>query len=186
MSLPPRPIRALVLDVDGVLTDGGILLDNAGNETKRFHAHDGVGIRLAQLAGWRVLFLTARNSPPARKRAEELGAEWAMGIKHKPEFLGTWLAEAGIDWQETAMLGDDLQDLSALERVGAPIAVANAVREVREFAMHTTRFGGGNGAVREAVEWLLECEGRHAEILGAFRDSTSGFGLGEAHSGGGA
>jgi 3-deoxy-D-manno-octulosonate 8-phosphate phosphatase (KDO 8-P phosphatase) len=175
-------IRALVLDVDGVLTDGGIVLDGGDGEWKRFHARDGVGIKLALLAGWRVLFCTARSSPPARRRAEELGAEWAIGVKDKVAYLDGWLAEAGIGWDAAAYVGDDLQDLGALRRVGYPVAVADAAAEVRAAARYVTTVPGGSGAVREAVEHLLHEAGRHAEVLAAF--TGAGFAVGEERSGG--
>jgi YrbI family 3-deoxy-D-manno-octulosonate 8-phosphate phosphatase len=178
-------IRALVLDVDGVLTDGGVILDGGEGETKRFHARDGVGIKLAQTAGWRVLFLTARHSPPARRRAEELGAEWAMGVAAKESFLERWLGEAEIPWSDVAFVGDDLQDLAALRRVGWPIAVADAALEVRTAARHVTALPGGAGAVREAVEWLLEREGRREATVEAFLARTDGFGVGREEYGGG-
>jgi YrbI family 3-deoxy-D-manno-octulosonate 8-phosphate phosphatase len=172
-------IRALVLDVDGVLTDGGVILDEHGREAKRFHSQDGVGIRLALLAGWRVLFLTARESQPARRRAEELGAEWAIGIARKDTFLERWLRDAGIDWQQTAYMGDDLQDLRVMRRVGWPVAVKEAAPEVKEVARFVTRRGGGAGAVREAVEWLLESEGVRERTIESFVERTGGFAVGE-------
>ena len=171
-------IRALVLDVDGVLSDGGVILDAGDGEAKRFHVHDGVGIKLAQTAGWRVLFLTARNSPPARRRAEELQAEYALGVAEKAGFLEGWLEEAGIDWSEVAYVGDDLQDLKSLRRVGWPIAVANAVAEVREAVRHVTRLPGGHGAVREAVEWLLDEHGIREETVASFVSRREGFAVG--------
>jgi 3-deoxy-D-manno-octulosonate 8-phosphate phosphatase (KDO 8-P phosphatase) len=177
-----KPPRALVLDVDGVLTDGGILLDGEGNEWKRFHVHDGVGIRLAQDAGWRVLFLTARQSPPARRRAEELGAEWAIGVAKKDAFLEMWLGRQGIGWDETAFVGDDLQDLPVLRRVAWPIAVSGAVTEVKEAARHVTVRNGGEGAVREAVEWLLEQCGLRREVIDGFGKGDAGFSVGAADS----
>jgi len=179
----PR-IRALILDVDGVLTDGGIILDESGREWKRFHTRDGVGIKLAQQAGIRVLFLTARGSQPARRRAEELKAEWAIGVARKDVFLETWLAEAGIDWSETAYIGDDLHDLPALRRVGCPIAVADAAREIREAACHVTTLPGGSGAVREAVEWILDEGGIREATVNAFVKRTEGFRVGALDQGG--
>jgi len=177
-------IRCLVLDVDGVLTDGGIILDAAGGESKRFHARDGVGIKLALHAGWRVLFLTARASEPARRRAEELGAEWVIGVGHKERFLETWLADAGIAWGETAFVGDDLQDLGCLRRVGWPIAVADACPEVVEAARRVTDLAGGAGAVREAVEWLLDEAGVREEAVIAFLARSEGFSVGAMRRGG--
>lgn len=177
-------IRALVLDVDGVLSDGGVILDAGDGEAKRFHSRDGVGIRLAQLAGWKVLFLTARRSQPARRRAEELGAEWAIGIPHKERYLDAWLAERGIGWEETAYVGDDLQDLAVLRRVGRPVAVADAVPELKEIACYVTRIPGGSGAVRDAVEWLLEQEGLREKTVAAFVAAVEGFGVGREEQGG--
>jgi len=171
-------IRALVLDVDGVLSDGGVILDAGTGEAKRFHSRDGVGIRLALLAGWKVLFLTARSSQPARRRAEELGAEWAIGMTHKEHFLDGWLRERGIAWEDAVYVGDDLQDLAVLRRVGWPIAVADAVREVRDVARYVTRVNGGYGAVRDAVEWLLEQEGLREKTVAAFVAAVEGFGVG--------
>lgn len=172
-------IRALVLDVDGVLTDGGIMLDDDGRESKRFHARDGVGIKLALAAGWRVLFCTARNSQPARLRAAELGAECAAGIRHKDQFLEGWLREAGVTWSEVAFVGDDLQDIRVLRRVGYPIAVADACVEVRAVARHVLTLRGGFGAVREAVEWLLEQTGDRERVISQFIEGTTGYAVGD-------
>lgn len=171
-------IKALILDVDGVLSDGGIILDSEGGEAKRFNVHDGVGIKLAQEAGWRVLFLTARNSPPALRRAEEMGAECALGVANKEQFLTEWLAGQNLGWGEVAYMGDDLQDLLPLRRVGYPITVANGVREVREVARHVTERRGGDGAVREAVEWLLDEFGVREETVKRFTERRGGFSVG--------
>lgn len=181
-------LRALVLDVDGVLTDGGVVLDAVGGEFKRFHSRDGVGIKLAQEAGWRVLFLTARNSIPARRRAEELGADWAIGVGRKEVFLKTWLARETLEWEEVAFVGDDLQDLSVLRKVGWPIAVADAAPEVRASARYVTQRQGGAGAVREAVEWLLNEHGIREKTIDSFLSREEGFavdpspGVGESPS----
>ncbi len=171
-------IKALVLDVDGVLSDGGIILDSEGGEAKRFNVHDGVGIKLAQEAGWKVLFLTARNSPPALRRAEEMGVECALGVANKEQFLTEWLAGQNLGWGEVAYMGDDLQDLLPLRRVGYPITVANGVREVREVARHVTERRGGDGAVREAVEWLLDEFGVREETVKRFTERQGGFSVG--------
>ncbi len=178
-------VKALVLDVDGVLTDGGIILDSGGRDAKRFHARDGVGIKLAMTAGWKVLFLTARGSVSAKMRAAELGAEWAIGISRKDLFLDDWLADAGIKWEDVAYMGDDLPDLHVLRRVGWPLAVADAAAEVRAAARHVTTLPGGAGAVREAVEWLLDREGRREETVEAFISRAEGFAVGDRERGGG-
>jgi 3-deoxy-D-manno-octulosonate 8-phosphate phosphatase (KDO 8-P phosphatase) len=177
-------IRALILDVDGVLTDGGLFLDGSA-EMKRFNARDGVAIKLAQAGGWRVLFLSARQSPAARQRAEELGAEWATGVSKKDAFLETWLAEASIAWKDVAFVGDDLPDLSAMRRAGWPVAPADAAPDVRDAARYVTRVAGGQGAVRDAVEWLLEQEGKRDEAMRNFLARREGFSVGREEHGGG-
>ncbi len=172
-------VRALVLDVDGVLTDGGIILGAEGSDLKRFHARDGVGVKLALMAGWKVLFLTARASGAARRRAEELGAEWAIGVARKDRFLDRWLGERGIAWEETAYVADDLPDLGCLRRVGWPVAVADAAAEVRDAARYVTLLPGGAGAVREAAEWLLEREGLREDTVERFTTREEGFAVGD-------
>jgi YrbI family 3-deoxy-D-manno-octulosonate 8-phosphate phosphatase len=149
---------------------------------KRFHARDGVGIRLAQAVGWSVLFLTARHSPPVRRRAEELGAAWAIGVAKKEVFLQVWLDRQGITWEEVAFVGDDLQDLAVLRKVGWPIAVGDAVDEVKQAARHVTSRGGGNGAVRESVEWLLEEAGLRERVMEEFLSGSRGFSVGPAEA----
>jgi len=176
-------IRALVLDVDGVLTDGGLYLDGSG-EMKRFNARDGVAIKLAQAGGWRVLFLSARESKAARQRAMELEAEWATGVGNKDRFLETWLSEAGIGWGDVAFMGDDLPDLKSMRRVGWPVAPKDAADEVREMARYVTRVNGGDGAVRDAVEWLLDQEGKRAEAISTFMERPQGFSVGGEDRGG--
>ena len=171
-------MKALILDVDGVLTDGGIILDATDGESKRFHARDGVGIKLAQVAGWRVLFLTARISPAAERRAQELNAECSAGVSRKAHFLTRWLEAADISPEDTAFVGDDLQDLEAMGAVGWPIAVADAAAEVQAAARYVTRLGGGAGAVREAVEWLLDQENRREEVVSGFVRGQEGFVVG--------
>ena len=176
-------IRALVLDVDGVLTDGGLFLDGA-SEMKRFSARDGVAIKLAQAGGWRVLFLSARESPAARQRAQELGAEWATGVGNKDLFLETWLTEARIAWSDVAFMGDDLPDLKSMRRVGWPVAPKDAANDVRDVARYVTQVNGGQGAVRDAVEWLLDQEGRRAEVMRTFMERPGGFSVGREDRGG--
>lgn len=159
--------RILFLDVDGTLTDGGILLGRT-EDIRRFHARDGVGIRLAALAGIKVIFLTARECRAVETRARELGASCVMGAARKQEHVRRLCAEAGVEPSEAAFVGDDLQDIPALRIVGRAIAVADAVPEVREVCAHVTETRGGCGAVREAVEWLLRKEGRWQATLDAF------------------
>ena len=150
-------IRLLCLDVDGVMTDGRILLDDHGVETKQFHVRDGTGLRAWMRAGFDVAIITGRSSMALRHRATELGIQHVIqGSRNKAHDLGWLLNEMEIAASEAAMLGDDLPDLPALRVVGFPMAVADAVHEVREIADYVTTRPGGHGAVREAIEFLLK------------------------------
>jgi 3-deoxy-D-manno-octulosonate 8-phosphate phosphatase (KDO 8-P phosphatase) len=154
----------LVLDVDGVMTDGGILLTGDG-EIKRFHAHDGLGIKMAMTVGIEVAIATARQSAPVVRRAAELGIKTVhQGHFDKATAVAELAAERRLDPGRIAYIGDDLPDLGAMRSVGLPIAVANARPEVKEVALYTTTESGGNGAVREAVEWLIEMRGQKGKI----------------------
>ena len=155
-----RGLRMLLLDVDGVLTDGGIYLIGQDTEAKRFDVQDGMGITLAKAAGLKVGIVTARSSDAVQRRARELGIEEVIqGASHKGEALDMLLQKSEIAESQAAYIGDDIPDIPILRRVGIPIAVQNAVREVKECSVYVTRASGGNGAVREAIEWLLELRG---------------------------
>lgn len=167
------PVKILFLDVDGTLTDGGIILGDTDDQ-RRFHAHDGVGIKLAGLAGIEVLFLSARENRAAGRRARELGVRAVLGAARKHEHVDRICRAAGCTPAEAAFVGDDLQDITAMRLVGTAIAVGDAVAEVKALAHHVTRAHGGHGAVREAVEWLLEREGRRQSTIDLFL-STSDF-----------
>ena len=154
-----KPIKLLFLDVDGVLTDGGIWVDEGGRETVRFDIQDGKGIVRAQRAGLIVAFVTAKQLEATRRRAETLGVKdiW-LGVKDKAEVFETLRQRYGLSSEEIAAVGDDLQDLPAMERAGLAVAVANARPEVKEVAHYITRARGGQGAIRELVELILEAK----------------------------
>ncbi len=155
-----RGLKILLLDVDGVLTDGGIILIGGDMEAKRFDVHDGTGIALARAVGLKVGIVTGRSSEVVQRRAKELGIEEVFqGVRHKGEVLDLLLQRYGIEASHVAYIGDDLQDISIMRRVGIPIAVQNAVQAVKECSVYVTVACGGHGAVREAVEWLLELRG---------------------------
>ena len=150
-------LKMLVLDVDGVLTDGGIILIGQDVEAKRFDVQDGMGITLARAASLTVAILTSRNSDVVQRRARELGIEDVIqGMAHKIDGLEMLLSKYGIAAKQAAYMGDDLQDIPVMSRVGLPIAVQNAVQAVKDCSLYVTSAPGGHGAVREAVEWLLE------------------------------
>ncbi len=155
-----QELRMILLDVDGVLTDGGIIIISGEAEAKRFNAQDGMGITLAQAAGLEIGIVTARNSEIVQRRANELGIqEVYQGARHKGEVLEIILEKRAVEAKQIAFIGDDVQDLPIMRRVGISIAVQNAIPAVKACSTHVTRACGGNGAVREAIEWLLELRG---------------------------
>jgi 3-deoxy-D-manno-octulosonate 8-phosphate phosphatase (KDO 8-P phosphatase) len=149
-------IKLFGLDVDGVLTDGGIYYGDRRLELKRFHAHDGMGITLVRRAGVVPFIITGRRGMATLRRARELGIEEVhQGADDKLAVLEALAARRGVALDEVAYVADDLGDLEVLQRVGFPIAVANAREEVKRAARMVTTAPGGNGAVREACEWVL-------------------------------
>ncbi len=163
-------IRLLALDVDGVLTDNGIYIgpvDGQPVELKRFDIQDGLGQVLMRTAGIPVVWVSGRHSEATSMRARELRVEEVLQVRgpEKLEAFGALLARRGIAWEDAAFVGDDLADLQVLRRVGLPIAVANAVDDVKAVAKYVTGARGGHGAVREVVEALLKARGLWADLL---------------------
>ena len=155
-----REIKLLLLDVDGVLTDGSIHFDAEGRETKTFHVHDGAGLTYWHRAGFWSGFISGRKAPVVEQRAKELGVhEVHLGSLDKIAILEEILARRGLPAQQVAYVGDDLVDLPVLARVGFAVSVPNARSEVRARAHHVTAVAGGAGAVREVVELLLREKG---------------------------
>lgn len=162
-------IKLLCLDVDGVLTDGGIAIDDAGHETKRFHVRDGAALRMWARLGYETAVITGRNGMALRHRLRELGVRHVVsGSKEKGAAFEALLAEVGIAAGAVAMIGDDLPDLPILRRCGLPIAVRDAAQEVLDIAKFVTARPGGSGAVREAVEHILKGQGRWTEAVRTF------------------
>jgi 3-deoxy-D-manno-octulosonate 8-phosphate phosphatase (KDO 8-P phosphatase) len=165
-----RAIRLILSDVDGVLTDGGIVFDNQGIETKRFHARDGLGIRLWQKAGYRFGLVTHRSSHIVKMRVAELGIDVVrQGIDDKLSAMKGILGELRLTPDQACYLGDDLPDLPVVRAVGLGVAVADACRELREAAHYTTTLAGGAGAVRETVELILRAQGRWEDLVQTYR-----------------
>jgi len=165
-----RRVRLLGLDVDGVLTDNGVYIGPVGGapvEFKRFDIQDGLGLRLLRTAEIPVIWLSGRHSEATALRAQELQVDELLQVPGpgKLEALEEVLARRGVAWDEVAFAGDDLADLQVLRRVGLPIAVPNAVAEVRALASVVTRAAGGHGAVREIVEALLKARGVWPDML---------------------
>jgi 3-deoxy-D-manno-octulosonate 8-phosphate phosphatase (KDO 8-P phosphatase) len=159
-------IKLLILDVDGVLTDGGIIRDDAGQQIKRFHVRDGAGLVMWKRLNREIAIITGKESNVVTVRAEELGIEYVhQNISNKLEAFNELLEELDVKPEQVAYIGDDLPDLPVMRRVGCPIAVADAVEEVRATARYVTKFPGGYGAVRDAIEYLCKEMGLWQQVL---------------------
>lgn len=175
-----RAVRVVVLDVDGVLTDNGVYLGAVAGERvelKRFHIMDGLGIKMLQWAGLRVVLVSGRESPATTLRADELGVESRqVAGGYKVPLVEEILQESEAGWNDLAVLADDLADLPVMMRAGLPVAVANAAPEVRAESAWVTTREGGDGAVREFAEALLGARGEWSALVDAYRRSREGGG----------
>lgn len=168
MSLKERAkrLKLFLMDVDGVLTDGRLYYTPEGEEIKVFNVRDGLGIKLAQKANIKVGVISGRKSKALLKRLEELGLdEVHLGVYEKLPVLERILEKYGLDYEEVAFLGDDLVDIPLLKRVGFPMVVGDAPKEVKNFALYITKAKGGEGAVREALEYVLKLRGEWEQLL---------------------
>ena len=165
-------IKLLVLDVDGVLTDGSLLVGSDGKEfLKTFDSLDGHGIKLLQSTGVTVAIITGRSSGMVEGRARELGIkEVQMGVSNKYEALQVLLNKTGHHLSETAAMGDDWPDLAMMKQAGLRIAPAQAHEAVKEFAHFVTSRTGGNSAVREACDLILKSQNHYEELLNKARN----------------
>jgi len=171
--LKAKRVRLVGLDVDGVLTDGGVyvgLVHGQPTELKRFDIQDGIGIHLLRGAGLKVIVLSGRRSSATDLRAEEVGVDAVVQddrARKLPAFEEL-LDRFAVRMEEAAFLGDDLPDLPVLQRVGLPVAVANAAPDVKAVVQHTTVAPGGRGAVREFAEELLRARGEWETVVQAY------------------
>jgi YrbI family 3-deoxy-D-manno-octulosonate 8-phosphate phosphatase len=162
-------VKLLVLDVDGVLTEGDVTYGTQGLELKTFNVKDGLGIRLAVNFGLTVALLTGRTSDAVARRARELGVtEVLQNVQDKEAALRQLSQRLALALEDTAFLADDLNDLPGLKMVGAPMAVADAAPEVRAAAVYVTRAPGGRGAAREAIEAILGSQGKWQEAVASY------------------
>lgn len=158
-------IRLLLLDVDGVMTDGRIIYSSDGLETKAFDVKDGHGLKLLQRAGFKLGIITGRQSDIVAGRAAELGIEIVhQGCKNKLEPYQSILEETGFSDEQVAYVGDDVIDLPVLNRVGFAATVRDAVDDIKPYVHYVTEKDGGKGAVREICDLLLKQTGRWAEV----------------------
>jgi 3-deoxy-D-manno-octulosonate 8-phosphate phosphatase (KDO 8-P phosphatase) len=164
-------VKLLILDVDGVMTDGRIIYNDQGQEIKCFDVKDGHGVHLLIKAGIEVLIISGRKSGVTGPRAQELGIqEVYQGIKDKGALCAQILQQKHLAREEVACIGDDVLDLALFEKVGMGIAVADAVPEVLAAANMVTKRKGGQGAIREVCEWILK-----AKHLWPYRDGSAGI-----------
>lgn len=159
-------IRLLIMDVDGVLTDGGIIIHSDGTESKRFNVLDGHRITLWHRAGLDSAIISGRQTPATTYRAEQVGIKYVMqGCKQKLPAFEQLLKETGYAPEQTAYIGDDWLDLPLIRRVGFGAVVANGVEEIKPYAHYVTQKTGGDGAVAEVIEHMLKQAGRWEKLI---------------------
>jgi 3-deoxy-D-manno-octulosonate 8-phosphate phosphatase (KDO 8-P phosphatase) len=171
-------IKVLLFDVDGVLTNGDITIipqpDGKGVEVKSFHAHDGLGVSLARLAGLKLGFVTKRMSQVVAMRAHDLRIEHVyQGQAHKMEAVEKILAAENCTLDEIAYVGDDIIDLPVMRKVGLAIATANAREQVKRAAHYITPLPGGSGAGRDAIDFLLNARGVLDDVIEQYLDASN-------------
>ncbi|MCX5702520.1 MAG: HAD-IIIA family hydrolase [Candidatus Omnitrophica bacterium] len=161
-----KKVRLLLLDVDGVLTDGRIIYDSKGKDAKFFDVHDGMGVYVLGKLGIKTILITAKGSRSIAPRAKDMRVEEVYeDISPKSEVLDKILKKHKITPDEVCFVGDDLVDLCLMKRVGFPIAVFNAVPEIKQAAAYITLRHGGRGAVREVAELILKSQDKWKEVI---------------------
>src|ERR1700761_5438942 len=172
-----KSIKVLIFDVDGVLTDGQIFVipnsEGKGIEAKGFAAHDGLGITLGRLGGLRIGIITKRNSQTVAIRARDLKLEFVyQGQAHKMNAVREILAKTECTLEQLAYVGDDIIDLPVMSQCGLSIATANARKEVKAVAHYVTPNAGGQGAGRDAIDFILTAQGTLAEVIERYLDES--------------
>lgn len=166
LLLQAQGVKVAFFDVDGVLTDGGLLFSEAGETLKRFNTLDGHGLKMLQQAGITPVVITGRDSQPLRVRLRALGIVHAhFGTEDKRPAAEQTLATLGLDWSQAAAMGDDWPDLAVMQRCGFSCAPANAHVEARAMADYVTMARGGDGAAREFCDLLMVASGRYVDLL---------------------
>ena len=164
-----KKLKLLILDVDGVLTDGKLFFDHQGNEYKSFHARDGHGIKLLRQTGVEVAVISGRKSNSVALRMKNLGIEHVyQGHENKQAAFNEIIEKIGITPEQAAHVGDDLLDLPIMTRVGLAIAVSDANFAVKQRADWCTTLPGGHGAVREVCDFIMQAQGHFDEVVNAY------------------
>ena len=166
MNFIASNIKFLITDVDGVLTDGGVFIGPDGMEFKKFSVFDGVGVAIAKAAGLKIAFISGRYSAATESRAKELKIdETYNGSLNKLPIYEKLKTKYNLSDKNIAYIGDDIIDLSVMKKVACPIAVNNAVDVIKQVSIFVTKSSGGEGAFRDAVEWIINQQGRMEEVL---------------------
>lgn len=167
-------IKLLAMDVDGVLTDGRIILGNDGEELKSFNVHDGMGITLAHAAGLHTAIITGRESEIVNRRGAELKiTDIHQKVSNKELCIENLLTKYNLQIEEVAFIGDDLNDVPLFLRVGLAISVADAMPEAKQYAHFTTKAKGGSGAVRELITYILKEQGKWDQVIRGYLQNPS-------------
>lgn len=170
-----KKVKLLVLDVDGVLTQGEIIYDNRGHELKIFNVKDGLGVFILAKLGIKVILLSARNSPILKKRAKDMHVTQVIGgILPKENALPKLLEKYDVSTEEICFIGDDLIDLAFMQKVGLGVAVADATIDLRNHADYITQKAGGKGAVREIVDLIIQSKDLKEEALKIIKNAKKG------------
>ncbi|MGB5218797.1 MAG: 3-deoxy-manno-octulosonate-8-phosphatase KdsC [Smithella sp.] len=165
-----KKIKLLIMDVDGVMTDGRIIMDDAGHELKNFNVRDGHGIKLLQRYGIRVAILTGRQSKVVAHRARDLEIKDVyQKVFNKKEVFEKILKKYKLSPDEAAFIGDDIVDIPVLKRVGFSVAVADADDMVKKSVHYVAKNRGGHGAVREVCEMILQAQGKWVEVAARYK-----------------
>lgn len=164
-----RAVKMILMDADGVLTDGKIIFFSGGNEAKMFDSKDGVGIKLAQRAGLKTGVISGRESEALLRRCEELGMdEIHQRVFEKIEAYDEIKSRLGFTDREICFIGDDLVDAPIMKRVGLPVTVADGHPALESIASYVTQRVGGSGAVREVIDLVIKAQGKWEEIIGRY------------------
>jgi len=168
-----RPIKLLALDVDGILSDGQLYFDNSGEEIKAFNSLDGHGIKMLQNSGVKVAIITGRTSNIVAQRAKQLGIELLLqGREDKLVALHELTQDLNIEWAHMAYMGDDLPDLAAIIKVGLGVTVPNGATPLSAYAQYVTQHHGGQGAVREVCDLIMQAQGTWEEALQPYLETN--------------
>lgn len=169
-----KNIKLLILDVDGVMTDGGLTIGDDGLEYKTFHAHDGLGMKLLKATGVSLAIITGRTSNVVKKRAESTGvAHFYQGAEDKLEAFRDLMQSSGLRAEQCAFMGDDVVDLPPMLQCGLAIAVPDSPRLLLDRAHYVTRKAGGRGAVREVCELIMQAQGTFDAQMAQFLTQAS-------------